>query len=120
MKNEVISIQYPDFSFKYFYLRALIKDDGQNSFQRLVDRINFYNSKIFWDSLYFGILLTLGICQFVGGSILWYVKIQIPQDKILKMQLAESEAKAVKGNVASSRKHFEPKVLPRPKARNLR
>jgi len=97
------------------------------------DKINESKGKASEYTLYFYSLLFTGIILFICGILGWYYKIQKPQDDLLKMQLTElkqkiedSKALPIKDTASieipeasfiKTRKHFEPKVLPRPQAR---
>jgi hypothetical protein len=82
---------------------------------------NFIKDNIKESENYYRFLLYCGLLLFIPGTILWYFKIQKPQDELLKMQLVEAKKKS--GDAESkisigSRKHFEPKILPRPEVRS--
>ncbi|WPU92199.1 hypothetical protein SNE25_23025 [Mucilaginibacter sabulilitoris] len=79
--------------------------------------------------LYFYALLAIGVFLFILGILGWYFRIQKPQDDLLKMQLKEEAKKIGEVNdtkvidneptvIIKTRKHFEPKILPRPEVRN--
>ncbi|WP_225976290.1 hypothetical protein [Mucilaginibacter ginsenosidivorax] len=89
-----------------------------------IDKIIYYYQNKLDDNFFiFEIIITLGFSLFLPGLFLWYTKTQIIQDELLKMQLAEARMKSSKTESKppiTGRKHFDPKVLPRPEARNLR
>lgn len=82
---------------------------------RIAVELNFIEEQIadYTRTLWF--LRIIGFLLFFPSIFLWYFKIQKPQDKILQMQLVEAQKKSI----VTGRKHFEPKILPRPKARKI-
>jgi len=58
------------------------------------------------------ILIIMGTFYACLGGLLWYNRIQIFQDKILKMQTAKLESEMNDNLKISGRQHFEPKIFP--------
>ncbi|WPU96682.1 hypothetical protein SNE25_14250 [Mucilaginibacter sabulilitoris] len=82
--------------------------------EKVINEYEFYSSKLELQERTFELLAHAGLLLFFPGLLLWYFQIQRPQDKLLKIQLAEAKKKVT----ITGRKHFEPKILPRPKVRN--
>ena len=61
--------------------------------------------------------MILGFLFMFYGSKRWQLYIQSPQDRLLQIQLQLAE-KDLEHKILTGRKHFEPKVLPRPQVRN--
>lgn len=99
-------------AYAEFYQIVQIMTDVKEAVDK--EKIKFYSRKLLMNNIYFCLLLLLGCFLFVIGSILWYKKIQKPQDELLNIQLEEARKKSP----LFGRKHFEPKILPRPEVRN--
>ncbi|WPU96856.1 hypothetical protein SNE25_15140 [Mucilaginibacter sabulilitoris] len=101
-----------------FYIRELLYIRMDAIDKKHKKEIAYYNDVKKDDNSSFQFLLTSGIVLFILGSLGWYFNIQRIQDKLLKFQLSETEIKIVESKVIKTRKHFEPKMLPRPEVRN--
>ena len=66
-------ISYSDFVI----IKATQEDVDSHEAELSQDRYSFY------------MLFGLGFVLFIVGTILWYIKIQLPQDKLLKMQIEQ-------------------------------
>jgi hypothetical protein len=120
---------------KILLLRTQIKVVYSLKDYQLLKAINLNEEKISDSKFYYWSMIIIGFLLFVGGTVLWYFLIQKPQDRLLKFQLKQVEKQNIKLNtefldwqkaqekssvVFYGRKHFEPKILLRPEARNLR
>jgi hypothetical protein len=101
-------------------LFTIISDWNTKDKEATNDKITQFADRYNEFTRYFYALLFLGIILFLIGTAGWYYKLQRPQDMLLKKQLAEVDKKAVEseGREFKARKHFEPKILPRPEVRN--
>lgn len=138
-KKIIKKLRYPSFFFKdpqdlKFYkdsLKSIINDDSASDekiehflevvinyhikkYKETNDQFVFFNGKLLYQKYAFYGMLVTGILLFLPGLMLWYYKIQKPQDELLNIQLEEARKKTP----ISGRKHFEPKILPRPEVRN--
>jgi len=101
-------------------LFTIISDWNTKDQDATKDRIELFADRYREFTRYFYALLILGIALFIVGTAGWYYKLQRPQDMLLRKQLADADKKATEGESKEFklRKHFEPKILPRPEMRN--
>lgn len=101
-------------------LFTIISDWNTKDQDATKDRIELFADRYREFTRYFYALLILGIALFIVGTAGWYYKLQRPQDMLLRKQLADADKKAAEdeGKEFKIRKHFEPKILPRPEVRN--
>lgn len=102
-----------------FKTQVLTVTDSE--FNRAQQKLNGYQKRLFSDKVNFYFLLITGVILFIPGLFLWYTKVQKPQDELLLIQLEDAKSKLPDNRrVTKTRRHFEPNVLPRPEARNMR
>lgn len=82
-------------------------------YQRKVNNeVDYYNSQLIENQFDFKLLLSIGIFLFVPGILLWYFKIQKPQDELLTMQLDQIKQSISdnhnSNNIVMGRKHYDP------------
>ncbi|MDB5137161.1 MAG: hypothetical protein JWP37_3764 [Mucilaginibacter sp.] len=95
----------------YENISSQLLEQDNDAITDLKDRISFYESKIKKDEVSENLILILGIILFVIGVILWFFKIQKPQDELLKMQLTQAKkenSETTTKIIVLGRKHHDP------------
>ncbi len=71
-------------------LKKKISYSGSLIIKATQEDVDTHEMELSQDTFSFYMLLGLGFVLFIVGTIFWYIKIQLPQDKLLKMQIEQS------------------------------